>query len=76
MQITATELRKDLFNSLDQVIETGIPLEITRKGHTLRVISDEPPHRLKNLVPHHTILGDAEALAELSVYEWSNNTQP
>ncbi len=74
MPITATELKKDLFNSLDQVIKTGIPLEIIHKGHTLRVISDEPAHRLKNLVPHNTIQGDAEALAELSVYEWNKDT--
>ncbi len=32
MQVNPSELRKNIYNLLDQVIETGIPLEINRKG--------------------------------------------
>jgi hypothetical protein len=34
---TATQLRADLYNLLDRVLETGEPLEILRKGRVLRI---------------------------------------
>ncbi len=33
MEVNPSELRQNIYNLLDQVIETGIPLEIKRKGH-------------------------------------------
>lgn len=35
MKITASKLRQDIFRLLDNVIETGEPLEIERGGTTL-----------------------------------------
>ena len=34
--ITATELRSNIYNLLDEVLETGIPLEISRGGKNCR----------------------------------------
>ena len=32
MEVSPSEIRKNIYNLLDQVLETGIPLEIKRKG--------------------------------------------
>ncbi|WP_211249695.1 type II toxin-antitoxin system Phd/YefM family antitoxin [Brevundimonas bacteroides] len=32
IEITATDLRKDLFSILDRIVETGEDLRVTRKG--------------------------------------------
>ncbi|MCK4542739.1 MAG: hypothetical protein KAU17_10950 [Spirochaetales bacterium] len=44
MPISATKLRQDLYNILDQVIETGVPLEIARKGHIVKIVPENRKH--------------------------------
>ncbi len=39
-QVRITELRQDVYNILDEVIASGVPLEIDRKGAVLTV---QPP---------------------------------
>jgi len=36
--ITPTELRENIYRLLDQVIETGVPIEIKYRGKKLRLI--------------------------------------
>ena len=36
--VTPTELRRDIYRLLDQVLETGEPLEIDRDGRTLLLV--------------------------------------
>lgn len=36
--MTATELRKDIYRVLDDVLETGIPQEVTRGSRTLMLV--------------------------------------
>lgn len=38
MPITASKLRENIYNILDEVIETGVPVEVTRKGKTLKIV--------------------------------------
>lgn len=40
--ITPTQLRRDLYRILDQVLETGVPQEILRNGRKLLIVSSEP----------------------------------
>lgn len=40
MPLTASALRADLYNLLDDVLQTGEPLVILRKGRLLRVVPD------------------------------------
>ena len=42
--INATQFRKDIYNVLDEVINTGQPVEISRKGKTLKIICE---HHIK-----------------------------
>jgi hypothetical protein len=47
--IKASQLREDIYNLLDRVIETGTPLEIKRKGRTLRIVLEKKSGKLVNL---------------------------
>lgn len=59
--ITPTELRKNLYNLLDQVLDTGIPLEINRGGKRLQISPVETPDKLQRLVSRpEVIIGDPE----------------
>ncbi|MBE9204894.1 type II toxin-antitoxin system Phd/YefM family antitoxin [Synechocystis salina LEGE 06099] len=65
--ITPTELRQNLYNLLDQVLETGIPLEISRKGKRLRIAPVETLDKLQCLVSRPEVInGDPEDLVALS----------
>jgi len=70
-QMTATAFRKDLYQSLDQVAQTGVPLEITKKGKRLRVSLADTVDKFSRLVPHDSIIGDPDELVNLRVYEWT-----
>lgn len=66
-QVTPTELRGDLYNLLDEVLDTGIPLEINRGGKRLRILPLEEPNKLKNLVHRPgVIIGDPEELVSIN----------
>lgn len=69
-KLTLTALRQQLFSIVDRVIETGVPVEIERRGHRLKIVLDEPRSRLANLRPHQAIVGDPEDLVELEVDAW------
>ena len=70
MQVKASNLRKDIYRLLDQVIETGEPLEIERNGRFLKVVPElRKGHKLSRLVRHECISCDPEALVHL---DWSD----
>lgn len=69
MAMTATELRKDVYNILDHVIKTGVPAEIERKGKHLKIIVIEKPSKFDNIKPiKDLIIGDPDDLNEI---DWS-----
>lgn len=71
MAITASQLRQDVYRLLDETIDTGRPLEINRKGHVLRIISDQSSgSKLKGLVSHSCINGDPEDIVHI---DWSDS---
>ena len=65
--VTPTELRANIYKLLDEVLKTGIPLEVRRGGKTLKVVSGEEVDKFQNLVSRpHVIQGDPEDLVEIS----------
>ena len=36
--MTATELREDIYRVLDEVLETGVPQQVTRGSGTLMIV--------------------------------------
>lgn len=72
MSVTASQLRQDIYRLIDQVLATGQPLEIERKGQRLRLIADQPVSRLARIRGNPAaIVGDPEELVTLpGVGEW------
>ena len=48
--VTITELRGDIYNLLDEILATGIPLEIKKGGRTLRIAPVEPVDKFANML--------------------------
>lgn len=68
-KVSATELRKNIYQFLDEVLETRVPLEIERKGKRLIIVPAEQGVRLEQLEPHaECIPGDPEELVHV---DWS-----
>lgn len=73
MAISPSALRADIYRILDEVLETGQPIEINRKGRVLRIVLDnQPTSRLDRLVRRtDVIIGDPDDLDEISwEHEW------
>lgn len=74
MKMTATQLRSDLFKTLDYVIETGDSVEIQRKEHTILIAAKKPKSRLQNLISHNVTVGDDEDFVSMDWYkEWHHD---
>jgi hypothetical protein len=64
-----SELRSNAYRLLDQVIETGTPIEIERKGFKVKVVSvGQVGSKLLRLSKHACIRGDPESLVHM---DWS-----
>jgi prevent-host-death family protein len=64
--ITVTELRTNIYNLLDEVLTTGLPLEIRKGNRTLRIVPVEKVDKLHNLIARpQAIQGDPDALVDL-----------
>jgi hypothetical protein len=71
--LTASTLRADVYRVLDEVLSSGQPVEIERRGRRLRIVAVEPRGRLALLEAHDVIAGDPEDLVHL---DWSREWKP
>jgi hypothetical protein len=72
--LTATRLRADLYRILDEILETGVPVEIERKGRRLRIEPVKPEDRLARLRPIPGLLrDDPETYVHI---DWSEHWNP
>lgn len=66
--VTVTELRSNIYNLLEEILTTGIPLEINKGGRKLRIAPVDKMDKLQNLVYRpNAIKGDPEELVHI---EW------
>jgi prevent-host-death family protein len=64
--VTPTELRSNIYHLLDEVLRTGIPLEINKSGRKLRIVPVEKVDKLQNLVSRpDAIKGDPDDLVDI-----------
>jgi len=71
IKMTTTRLRKDIYNILDNVIETGIPVEIERKGGKLKIVPEKRKNKLDNLKKRDLLVGDPEDIINIDwMKEW------
>jgi len=68
--ISLTFLRSNLFRIVDNVIKTGIPVEIERKGRKLKIVLEEKRSKLDYLETRDCIVGDPDDLVDLKVGRW------
>jgi hypothetical protein len=79
MKCTATQLRKELFTTLDKAA-AGEPLEVVHKGTTFRIIPEHSGSKLSRLKkrdiflvdPTSIVESDPELLAEMES-EWEED---
>lgn len=71
--VTASRLRENVYQILDQVLATGVPVEVVRKGRVLRIVPDQPVSKFSRLQHRDYIAGDPE---ELVHSDWSAEWKP
>ena len=72
--LTASKLRENVYRILDEVLETGRPVEIERRGKILKIIAARPRSKLDNLKPNPGYLRcDPEDVVHL---DWSGEWRP
>ena len=66
--ITVTELRSNIYNLLQEVLDTGVPLEINKGGQKLRIAPVTAIDKFANLIYRPNVInGDPEELVHI---EW------
>lgn len=64
--VTPTELRSNIYNLLDEVLRTGIPLEINKGDRKLRIVPVEKVDKLQNLISRPDVIkGDPDDLIDI-----------
>ena len=69
MTIKPTEFRKNIYKLLDQVINTGIPIEIERKGKRIKIGPEKKMKKLDNLKRRELFKCDPNDLVHI---DWSS----
>ena len=65
--ITVTELRGNIYNLLDEVLNTGIPIEINKGGKKLKIMPVDKVNKLKNLISRPNVIkGNPDDLVDIS----------
>jgi hypothetical protein len=74
MPLNASKLRENVYRILDQVLETGVPVEIERKGQLLKISPVAPQSKLANLKRRDGyLLVDPDEIVEM---DWSGEWHP
>jgi hypothetical protein len=72
--VNPTRLRENLYGILDQVLTTGTPVSIERKGRLLTLSVQPSGSRVSRLVAHRgSITGDPESVVSI---DWSSEWKP
>jgi hypothetical protein len=69
MPITASKLRENVYKILDEAIETGVPVEVIRKGVVLKIAVEKPPSKLARLKKRSLFVGDPDDIIGM---DWSS----
>jgi hypothetical protein len=60
-----------VYSILDETLETGLPVEIVRKGRVLRIVPDRKPSKLARLKKRPCIAGDLDSIVHMNwLKEW------
>jgi len=76
MVLTASKLRENIYRILDQVAETGVPVEIVRGRRRLKIVpaDESAPSKVARLkVRPKAIAGNPQRLVHI---DWSKEWKP
>jgi prevent-host-death family protein len=72
MRVTASKLRADIYNILDESLKTGVPVEVVRKGRVLKIVPESKPNKLGRLKKRDYFVGDSDDVLHIDwLKEWS-----
>jgi antitoxin (DNA-binding transcriptional repressor) of toxin-antitoxin stability system len=71
--ISPTQLRTDIYQVLDQVLETGVPVIVQRAGRLLKIVPVREDETKLAIVKRDVLRGDPEDLVHL---DWSGTWEP
>ena len=72
-KITPTQLRKDLYRILDEILVSGEGIEVDRVGGSVVLLPQKSEGKLSRLRRRPTVVGDSETLDEIG---WEGEWQP
>lgn len=72
-KLTPTQLRKDLYTLLDQVLESGEGIEVVRPGGSVLLVAQKGPGKLARLKKRDTICGNPD---DLDTVGWADQWKP
>ena len=65
--VSPTELRANIYKLLEEVLNTGVPIEINKGGRKLKIAPVEKADKLKNLILRPAVIqGNPDDLVGLS----------
>jgi prevent-host-death family protein len=71
MKVTASKLRADIYNILDETLKTGVPVEVVRKGRILKIVPETKPDRLSRLKKRAYFVGNSDDVLSIDwLKEW------
>ena len=74
MRISASKLRENIYNILDEVLDTGVPVEVIRKGKVVRITAEKRPATLARLRKRMYPLENAQSIVHLDwLHEWNSS---
>jgi prevent-host-death family protein len=68
MRVTASKLRENVYRILDEAIETGVPVEVVRKGKVLKIVPEKPFSKLARLKKRDVFVGNSDDIIGM---DWS-----
>jgi hypothetical protein len=72
VRVTPSKLRSDIYNILDRALETGVPIEVVRKGRILKIVPPPKTSKLSRLKKRGYVVGDSEDFVHMDwLKEWS-----
>jgi len=72
MRITASRLRENIYRVLDEAIETGVPVEVIRKGTVVRIVPERRVSKLSRLRKRAGFQGNPDDIIGMDwIHEWS-----
>ena len=76
MRLSISRLGRDIYPILDEALNTGIPVEIVRKGQILRIVPDQKFSKLARLRKRPCIVGNPESIIRTDwLKEWSERME-